>query len=497
MGNVVSACAEGKASAERAKMSCIMRRLDLAFAFLLLPLDFLALVGAAVTAYTLRYSRFFTEIRPILTDIPFNRWLSVSIFFALIWMLLFALAGLYRLRGRRAWNTLGRVILACTAGAMIAIATVFFRLEWQTSRFLILAVWVLAIVYVSFFRLLLHLARKTLLRARIGHQHMAIVGDSSAATSLIKLYREAPWIGITIEKQAKTWNDQTRRDLSSLSRKNKLDVILLADTELDKRTALDLIAFAEDHHLEFRYLADLFSATFTRVEMDTTGGIPVIQVKRTPLEGWGRIAKRAFDILVSLFLVILTSPLLLIVGIAILIEDGRPVVFLNDRIGERGRIFRLFKLRSMWRKYSIGPQFGKQKEALKLEQKLIKEKSIKEGPVYKIADDPRVTQVGVFIRRWSIDELPQFFNVLKGDMSLVGPRPHQPREVEKYSPQHRRVFAIKPGITGMAQISGRSDLDFEDEVRLDAWYIEHWSPLLDLYILLKTPWAVLKKKGVY
>ncbi len=475
-----------------------MRRLDLTFAFLLLPLDFLALMGAAVTAYALRYSKLFTAIRPILTEIPFERWFSASFGFALVWMLLFALAGLYSLRRRRAWNTLGRVFLACTAGAMVVIATVFFRLEWQTSRFLVLAVWVLAILYVSGFRIFLHLVRKTLLRAHIGHQHLAIIGQGKAADDLALLYRDAPWIGITTVKRADTWNDAVRKDLLSLARKGRLDIILLADPSLDKELAVKLIAFAEENHLEFRYLADLFSATFTRVEMDTTGGIPVIQVKRTPLDGWGRIAKRLFDLFVALALLLIVSPVLIFFAVGLLVEDGWPFLFLNERVGERGRLFRLFKLRSMWRKVSIGPQFtGHNKEALKLEQRLIKEKSIKGGPVYKIAGDPRITPLGRFTRRWSIDELPQFFNVLTGDMSLVGPRPHQPREVEKYEPHHRRVLAIKPGITGMAQISGRSDLDFEDEVRLDAWYIENWSPLLDLYILLKTPWAVLKKKGVY
>ncbi len=473
-----------------------MRRLDLTFAFLLLPLDFLALVGAAVTAYALRYSRFATAIRPILTDVPFDRWLTASVFFAFIWMALFALAGLYNLSRRRAWNTLGRVILACTAGAMIVIATVFFRLEWQTSRFLVLAVWGLAIVYVSFFRLFLHLVRKTLLRAHIGHQHIAIIGQSKAADDLALLYRDAPWIGISVSQRAKTWNDSIRKELLSLARKGKLDVILLADPNLDKELALKLIAFAEENHLEFRYLADLFSATFTRVEMDMTGGIPVIQVKRTPLDGWGRIFKRLFDIVVSSILLIIVSPLLIVFAIGLLIEDGWPFIFKNERVGERARHFNLLKLRSMYRRMSTGKDFGGA-AALKLEQKLIKEKSIKEGPVYKIGDDPRVTPIGRFIRRWSIDELPQFINVLKGDMSLVGPRPHQPREVEKYEPHHRRVLAIKPGVTGMAQISGRSDLEFEDEVRLDAWYIENWSPLLDLYILLKTPWAVLKNKGAY
>jgi lipopolysaccharide/colanic/teichoic acid biosynthesis glycosyltransferase len=152
----------------------------------------------------------------------------------------------------------------------------------------------------------------------------------------------------------------------------------------------------------------------------------------------------------------------------------------------------------MWRKFSIGPQFMQnEQDRLELERRLIAERSIKEGPVYKIADDPRVMPVGRFLRRWSLDELPQFWNVLTGKMSIIGPRPHQPREVEKYLPHQRRVLAIKPGITGLAQISGRSDLSFEDEVRLDLWYIENWSIWLDLYILFKTPFAVVNRKGAY
>ena len=150
----------------------------------------------------------------------------------------------------------------------------------------------------------------------------------------------------------------------------------------------------------------------------------------------------------------------------------------------------------MYQKYCTGVQFGAQGiEALQKEQELIKELSTKKGPVYKIANDPRVTPFGRFIRRWSLDEFPQFFNVLFGSMSLVGPRPHQPREVDKYKKHHKIVLAIKPGITGLAQISGRSDLSFEDEVRLDTFYIENWRLLLDFIILIKTPFVVLSRKG--
>jgi lipopolysaccharide/colanic/teichoic acid biosynthesis glycosyltransferase len=134
---------------------------------------------------------------------------------------------------------------------------------------------------------------------------------------------------------------------------------------------------------------------------------------------------------------------------------------------------------------------------LAYEQQLIRERDVDGAPVAKIKDDPRITRVGKFIRRYSIDELPQLFNVLMGNMSLVGPRPHLPREVAKYERHHRRVLTIKPGITGMAQVAGRRDLDFEGEVRLDTFYIENWGPAIDLVVLLKTPLAVLGQKGAY
>ena len=149
----------------------------------------------------------------------------------------------------------------------------------------------------------------------------------------------------------------------------------------------------------------------------------------------------------------------------------------------------------MYQKDSTGVQFGESgKKAEKKEKELIKKKSVRKGPIYKIKDDPRVTPFGRFIRRWSIDELPQFFNVIMGNMSIVGPRPHQPREVAKYEKHHKKVLTLKPGITGFPQISGRSDLSFEEEVRLDVLYIEKWSLFTDLIIFIKTPFVLFKKR---
>ncbi len=474
-----------------------LRSLDLTFTALQLPLDALALFAAASSAYALRFSRFVTEVRPILQNVPFRQYIETAGLYVVAWLFIFAVAGLYTTYQRRAWNELGRIILACTSGTMLVIATVFFRRELTTSRFIVLAVLGFSILYVWVGRLFLRVMRHSLLTARVGHRRFALIGGDTA-DRIADVYQEHPIHGITILRQFRTWDDKTRAALKKLIEKDGLDGIILAEPDIEKSKALDLIAFAEEEHVDFRYLADLFAATFTNIRVSTETGVPIIEVKRTPLDGWGHIAKRAFDIFFATLLLLLFSPIVLLACLALLIEDGWPVIFKNTRVGERGYDFSLFKLRSMWRKDSIGPQFkDREKTNLKREQELIAKASIKQGPVYKIGEDPRVTPVGRFLRRWSIDELPQFVNVLMGDMSLVGPRPHQPREVAAYAPHHRRVLAIRPGITGLAQISGRSDLDFEDEVRLDTWYIENWSPALDLYILLKTPFAVLQRKGAY
>ncbi|PIT94017.1 hypothetical protein COU00_01255, partial [Candidatus Falkowbacteria bacterium CG10_big_fil_rev_8_21_14_0_10_43_11] len=185
--------------------------------------------------------------------------------------------------------------------------------------------------------------------------------------------------------------------------------------------------------------------------------------------------------------------LLIIFAILIKLESRGPAIYQNERVSKDG-IFKTYKFRSMQLQHCIGEEYRNNDEALELEAKLIVTQNTKEGPLYKIANDPRLTKVGKFIRRFSIDELPQFFNALFGTMSIVGPRPHQPREVALYQRHHKKVLAIKPGITGLAQISGRSDLNFEEEVKLDIYYLENWSLWFDVVIMLKTPIAILRKR---
>jgi exopolysaccharide biosynthesis polyprenyl glycosylphosphotransferase len=195
------------------------------------------------------------------------------------------------------------------------------------------------------------------------------------------------------------------------------------------------------------------------------------------------VLKRTFDVIVSLVLLLLLSPLFALIGVAVWVEDGGPVFFAQTRVGRYGRHFKMYKIRSM---------------CLDAEQRLkdlLAKNQHREGVTFKIKDDPRITRVGKWLRKYSFDELPQLYNVLRGDMSLVGPRPPVPREVAKYSQADRRRLAARPGITCIWQISGRSEIDFSGQVRLDVSYIEAQSFWRDLEILLRTVPAVLSGKG--
>jgi lipopolysaccharide/colanic/teichoic acid biosynthesis glycosyltransferase len=211
--------------------------------------------------------------------------------------------------------------------------------------------------------------------------------------------------------------------------------------------------------------------------------LPLVSLKETPLDGWGRVFKRVFDILFSVIAILLLTPVWILVPILILINSWGPIIY-KSRRQVRDEVFNIYKFRSM----------VPNADALKKELMAQNERS--DGPMFKLKNDPRVTRVGRVLRKYCIDELPQLFNVLFGTMSMVGPRPHLPEEIEKYQRHHYQVFAVKPGATGLAQVSGRSDLSFEDEVRLDVFYIENWSLWLDLKIILKSVAVVLRGNGV-
>lgn len=464
---------------------------ELFFSFLLLPLDYLMLILAGITAYYLRFSNFYVDIRPVIFDLPFANYFQALLLVALIWIIVFAIAGLYQAGGvGRLVKELARIFLACFSGLAVLSIIIFFQRELFDSRFIVLVGFFLAFVYVSLARIFIRWLKRSLFKYGIGVSNLVLIGNSQSADRLMEEFRVNKRSGFKVVKRFKDFSLETAQELLELMKIERVDEVIQSDPNLSKAETLRLFDYASENHLGFRYVADLLEIKVLRSEVLEIIGIPVVEVKRTTLDGWGRIAKRIFDIIVSGFLIILLSPILILTALIIKIDSRGPVFFSKKddgtyltRVGEGGKTFHYFKFRSM----IPGADSMRYKE--------LADKNMRsDGPLVKIKNDPRVTKFGHFIRRFSIDELPELFLVFIGKMSLVGPRPHFPEEVAKYENHHKKTLTIKPGITGLAQISGRSDLMFEEEVKLDIYYIENWSMLLDLSILLKTPLAVLRKR---
>ncbi|WP_454811350.1 sugar transferase [Paenarthrobacter nitroguajacolicus] len=221
-----------------------------------------------------------------------------------------------------------------------------------------------------------------------------------------------------------------------------------------------------------------------RIHTQQVAGLPLIHVTTPTLEGGQRVAKRLFDVVVAALLILASSPFMLVVAALVKIDSKGPVLFKQDRVGIEGKHFQMLKFRSM---------------VVNAEARLVElqERNEGEGLLFKIKDDPRITRTGRVIRKYSLDELPQLFNILSGSMSLVGPRPPLPNEVEAYEHDVRRRLLVKPGLTGLWQVSGRSNLSWQDSVRLDLYYVENWSLAGDLVIILRTARAVFRSTGAY
>jgi len=466
----------------------MLKKSELIFSVALLPIDFLMIILAALVAYFLRFQTM-VDFRPIVYEMPLFDFLKVAGFMAVVWLIIFAISGLYTIGGtKRILDELAKIFLACSTGFVFIVLLIFFERELFSSRFIILVAWVLAIFFVSIGRVAIRFFQRALFRYGVGIHRVIVFGEDKAADILVNGFCKRPGLGLKVIKRYKKFDEDAAANLSDLQKTIGIDEVIQTNGTGSHEENLNLFDFCNQHNIVFKYSTDLFAVQSSRLEIRDYAGIPIAEIKRTRLEGWGKVYKRIFDIIGSLFLIILSSPILILTAIAIRIDSRGPIFWKLDddsnpkRVGQEGQPFNYFKFRSM------------KPRTHNLRYAQLAEQDIRKGPLVKIKNDPRVTRVGKFIRRFSIDELPEFFLVLAGKMSLVGPRPHLPEEVAKYKKHHRKVLIIKPGVTGLAQISGRSDLDFEEEVKLDIYYIENWSLKLDLYILFKTPFAVLFRK---
>ncbi|HAM88000.1 TPA: hypothetical protein DDY55_01525 [Candidatus Falkowbacteria bacterium] len=470
-----------------------MKRSELFFSFLLVPLDYLMIILAGVSAYYIRYAEFFQSFRPVIFDLKFGGYFNALAIIGFIWIIVFALAGLYSIKNARTLaKEIYRVVLACSTGFMLIVVIIFIQRELFDSRFIVLAGLVLAIIYISLARSIIRFIQRALYKKDIGVHKVVLIGNSKTVDTLIYEFSSSKSSGYKVEKRLRDFSIESAQELESFIKIKEIDEIIQSDPNMSKAETIRLYDFADEHHLTFKYAADLLDTKVLKTEVNEIAGIPIVEVKKTPLDGWGRIVKRIFDLIFSAILIIILSPLLGLTALIIKIDSKGPVFFsrkdddsLLYRVGQGGKLFHYFKFRSMIIK----------SDSMRYNE-LADRNTRGDGPMVKIKDDPRVTRFGRFIRRFSIDELPELFLVFTGKMSLVGPRPHLPEEVARYEHHHKKVLTIKPGISGMAQISGRSDLSFEEEVKLDTYYIENWSLIMDLTILLRTPLAVFRNREV-
>jgi exopolysaccharide biosynthesis polyprenyl glycosylphosphotransferase len=411
-------------------------------------------------------------------------------------MLLFlALDGVYQRRREGSWfDELYRIVNATTTVVVIFIAATFIIQPLVYSRLLLIEGGLITILLLSLSRLLRRGVAARLRKRGVGVDRVLIVGAGEIGRAVMRNLVARPELGYQVVGFVD--DDLSKGDLGRFKalggldsvglvlKAERVDEVIITLPWMYHRTIMGMVRICEALGVRARVVPDLFQLSLSRVDFDDMGGIPLMGLKETAIPRAGRLLKRTLDIGLSAVVLLLGVPFLILVALAIRLDSPGPVVFTQRRVGEAGRPFAMYKFRSM--------RLGAEEQQARL-----RDLNQATGPLFKIRADPRLTGVGRLLRRSSLDELPQFINVLRGEMSVVGPRPGLPTEVSQYQAWQSQRLEVRPGITGLWQVSGRSDLSFDEMCLLDVYYIENWSLGLDLNIMLRTIPRILFADGAY
>ena len=453
-------------------------------------LVFLDLTGLALGLYAALAVRELYHGRTPLWGVLWDggrRWLP---FLGLITVLVFARAGLYSERERRpgAGRVLSSLILVALLALGYAIASGH---EFGTYGFAPTAVALCAFL-IGLFRMSYESVTRDVLRAAGVRRRAILVGEGE---HLADLHRTLGFgrSGISyrflgaIAPSDRAVPLPYLGDIAALPAvldSQRVDELIVADSDLDERQLLEMVEQAHRRGVKVRVAPKTTQLLTQRVDYVPGQGVPLFELRPPAFAGVDWAVKRTFDLVVSAAVLVLALPLWLVIALAIKLDSRGPVLYRDRRVGLNEREFEMLKFRTM-----LADASERQGE--------LEERNEASGALFKIRDDPRVTRVGALLRRFSIDEVPQVLNVLRGEMSLVGPRPLPLRDFERLEGWHRKRYLVLPGMTGLWQISGRSSLSFDDLVRLDFYYLENWSLWLDITILAKTIPAVLAARGAY
>ncbi len=480
-------------------------------------LDAVLVVVAFHLAYYLRYTVFFQNkllatfrysllgiesnahsVPKITPDslTPFSYFQSLEIGIVIGLILIFALRGLYNIRLTGTWfRQIWTIISSTTLGLAFLITYYFIFQPISNSRLLVPFVWATAILVLCFARLIVSSIMGLLYRLGLGETRLLVVGSGRLGKMIMQHIVANPNLGYSIVGFLHDMNEPpsdfgrfkmlgTLDDLGMVIRSMQIDEVIIALPSHLHQQSIRSVRLCERLGTSFKLVPDLYELSLSRIDMEAIEGIPLIGIKQGSINSMQQIVTRTFDMIISFLILIIGFPLWLCIALAIRLSSSGPIFYKQTRIGLNGRPFKVYKFRSMY------------KNADARLADLMPHNEV-QGPLFKIKDDPRITPVGKFLRHTSFDEIPQLFNVIKGEMSLVGPRPPLPHEVALYEEWQKGRLAIKPGMTGLWQVRGRSNISFDEGVLMDLYYIENWSLRLYFQVLLRTIPAVIFRRGAY
>jgi exopolysaccharide biosynthesis polyprenyl glycosylphosphotransferase len=452
---------------------------------------------AVALAYYIRYElQWFRAVDPAFNQ-PFHAYIPFAVVLTALLIVTFRLEGVYQSRRGGSWfDELYAIINGTTTGIVIMVVIVFIYQPLVYSRLLFFQAGVLIIALLGFSRLVKRQIMGRLRKRGWGTSRVLIVGAGELGRAVMRNIVAHPEFGYDVvgfvdDDPQKGETDIGRfkglggvENLPSLITDLKVNEVVITLPWQYHRKILSIVTQCEREQVRPRIVPDFFQIALSRMHIDDLGGIPLISIKDVSFGGWGRVLKRALDFTISLVGLIVLAPLMGLAALAIKLDSPGPILFPQVRLGKGGEPFTVYKFRSMHPGAEEKlPQLAELNEA--------------NGPIFKIRADPRLTVVGKILRRTSVDELPQLYNVLRGEMSLIGPRPPLPEEVEQYREWHKRRLEVSPGMTGLWQVSGRSELTFDEMALLDIFYVEEWTLALDLKIFLKTIPTVIFGRGAY
>ena len=458
--------------------------------------DLVATALAALIAKYLRFGLDEANLRLSGGDLPYALVAAVMV---PLWVLLVGVAGGYDRRHLGAGSEEFRRILRAGVFVFVAVSIVVFATRLPIARGFVGGLIPSVIVLTFAGRWLCRQWLRRMRRQGRAMHRVIAVGDRSSVLELTIHLHSSRWAGYSvIGACTPNPHEPFQRaagagvpilggpdDILRVLETTHADVVAITNTESFADGRLRRLAWElEGSGVDLIVAPAVTDLAGPRISIRPVSGLPLLHVEEPRLSGPARVFKECFDRILALVTIVVLAPFALIVAGAVLLTSGRPILFGQERIGRRGIPFRIYKFRTMVR------------DAEGALESLI-ERNEHDGLLFKIRDDPRITPVGRWLRRFSLDELPQLLNVVAGQMSLVGPRPPLRREVEKYGDDVKRRLLVKPGVTGLWQVSGRADIPWEEAVRLDLYYVDNWSPAMDLVILWKTARAVLTGQGAY